>query len=240
MIPVSDEGGHDTGGPPSSSPDTFDAAATIGYKAEVVRKGIHLNSLLIPIIYTFITKELALWLLVPMLSAALLIELGKHFSAPFSKLYYRVFGTILREHEHDRTRFHLNGATYVLLSAVFCVAVFPKLITITAFAILIISDITAALVGRRFGKRRFFRKSRAGALAFFGSALVVVAVAPKAGGLPVEYLIGAVGAAVGTVVESAATIDDNLAIPVSVGAVMWLLYALLLPGADLSGPAAMM
>jgi len=138
--------------------------------------------------------------------------------------------------QNDRTRFHLNGATYVLLSAVFCVLVFPKLITITAFAVLIISDSTAALIGRRFGKHPFFRKSREGALAFFVSAVIVVLVTPKSAGLPTEYLIGVLGAVVGSIVESASTIDDNFSIPVSIGAVMWLLYALLLPGLDLSGP----
>ena len=236
MTPVQTEGGHPNAGPPSSSSTDFNAAASIDFRAEIIRKGIHLNSLLIPIIYSFITKELALWLLVPMTVLALAIELGKHYSSSFAVLYYRIFGTILREHEHDRTRFHFNGATYVLLSAVFCVLVFPKLITITAFAILIISDSTSALIGRKFGKHRFFLKSREGALAFFVSAVVVVLVAPKSDGLPMEYLIGVIGALAGTVAESALKIDDNLSIPVTVGTVMWALYALLLPALDLSGP----
>ncbi len=237
MTQFKEEGGMPQQPPPSSSSPDFDASASIDFKAELVRKAIHLNSLLIPIIYSFITKELALWLLGPMLALALVIELGKYYSPAFSVLYYKIFGRILREHEHDRTRFHLNGATYVLLSAVFCVAVFPKLITITAFAILIISDITSALVGRRFGRHPFFRKSREGALGFFFSATVVVLVAPKSAGLPLEYLIGLIGAAVGTVAESALKIDDNLSVPISIGAVMWALYALLLPGLDLAGPA---
>ena len=240
MTETKEDGGHPAPDPPSSSSRNFDASASINFRAELVRKAIHLNSLLIPVIYSFITKELALWLLVPMLAIALVVELGKFYSPAFARLYYAIFGKILREHEHDRTRFHLNGATYVLLSAVFCVAVFPKLITVTAFAILIISDITSALVGRRFGRHPFFHKSREGAIAFFVSAILVVLVSPKSAALPMEYLIGFIGAGVGAVAESAMKVDDNLSIPVSVGAVMWLLYALLLPGLDLSGPAAIL
>jgi dolichol kinase len=176
-------------------------------------------------------------LLAPLVSLALAVELGKHYSPSFSRLYYRIFGKILRVHEHDRTAVRFNGATYVLLSAIICVVVFPKLITITAFAILIISDSTAALIGRKFGKKPFFRKSRVGAAAFFVSAVLVVLATPKSAGLPGEYLIGFAGAFVGMIVESASRIDDNLSIPISVGAVMWALYALFLPSLDLSGPA---
>ena len=38
----------------------------IPYKQEVVRKSIHLISLSIPIVYSFITQELALWILIPL------------------------------------------------------------------------------------------------------------------------------------------------------------------------------
>lgn len=231
-----ERGGSGPDDPPLSSQASLQHAASIDYRAEVVRKGIHLFSLSIPVIYAFITRELALWILIPLTATALAIEAGRYWSPAFADVFYRVFRPIMRRHEQDNENKRLNGATYVLLSAVLCVAVFPKLITITAFAILIISDSTSALIGRRFGKRPFFRKSREGAIAFFVSALVVVLVTPKSEGLPWEYAIGIAGALVGTIVEAASRIDDNLAIPVSVGAVMWALYALFLPGLDLSGP----
>ncbi len=219
-----------------SPPDPLHASATIDYRAEVVRKGIHLASLSIPIIYALVSKELALQLLVPVTAAFLIVDLARYYFRPVAELFYKGFGWLLRRHEQDEVQKRLNGATYVLLSAVFCVVVFPKLITITAFSILIISDSTSALIGRRFGRRPFFRKSLEGAMAFFVSAVLVVFITPKAGAGPLEFLIGVISAAVGAVVESASTIDDNISIPVSIGAVMWALYAVLLPGADLSGP----
>ncbi len=122
----------------------------------------------------------------------------------------------------------------MLLSACLCVLLFPKVIVITAFAILIISDTAAALIGRRFGRHRFFTKSLEGSSAFFVSALLVVAVAPKIAYAPVEYLVGAVTAAVATVVEAAGIkVDDNLSIPLVSGAVMWGLYALAAPALNI-------
>ena len=223
---------------PAGEEHEFHAAATIDYRSELVRKAIHLCSLSIPVIYTFISRDLALQLLVPVTAGFLIVDLARYYLPPVARLFYQVFGWLLRKHEQDEKVKRLNGATNVLLSAVVCVVVFPKLVTITAFAILIISDSTSALIGRRFGRRRFFRKSLEGALAFFVSAIVVVLASPKAGAGPVEYVLGFVAAAFGAVAESASPIDDNISVPISVGIVLWVLYALFLPGADLTGPAA--
>jgi dolichol kinase len=128
----------------------------------------------------------------------------------------------------------LKGATYVLVSAILCMWIFPKVIFITAFAILIVSDTSAALIGRKFGRHPFLSKTLEGALAFLVSALLVVAFAPKIEYLPLEYVIGAIAALVGAIVESASVgVDDNLSIPISVGGVMWVLYLLFLDSVDL-------
>lgn len=133
---------------------------------------------------------------------------------------------------------NLNGATYVFISALVCVIIFPKIFFITAFSILIISDTLAALIGRKFGKHKFLSKSFEGTLAFFLSAIVVVLLTPKIEGLMPEYLIGFAAAAVGAIVEniSFGLADDNLAIPLSIGAVMWLLYLIYLPDLQLILP----
>jgi dolichol kinase len=204
------------------------------YSTEIVRKGIHLFSLLIPVLYYFLPKSVALSILIPLTLAFLLADIARLFSPPIGLLYERLFGWLLRPHEQNRKGRQLNGATYMLLSAVLCVWLFPKVIVITAFAILIISDSAAALVGLRFGRRPFLAKTLEGTGAFLVTALLVVAVAPKIAFLPTEYLIGAAGAMIGTLVEAGALgIDDNLSIPVSIGAAMWILYALFLPTLDL-------
>ena len=214
--------------------DALESTATIGYGAEMVRKSIHLVSLSIPVVYYFISRDLALWILVPITLAFLVVDLARYWSPAVARWFYQWFGWLLRRHEQDTRTRRLSGATNVLLSAVFCVAVFPKIVTVNAFAILIISDTTSALIGRRYGRHRFLAKSLEGTLSFFVSAVVVILVAPKIEGLTSEYLIGILAAAVGAVVEaSRIPIDDNISIPVSIGAAIWLMYLVFLPSLNL-------
>lgn len=204
---------------------------TIHYRDELVRKLIHLFSLSIPIIYYFVSRSDAILILSILTFIALLLDLTRYLSPSVGKIFYRIFGFMLRKHELDTRKKNLNGATYVLISALICVILFPKILFITAFTILIISDSMAALIGRKFGKHRLFSKSLEGTLAFFVSASIVVFLTPKVNDLPMEYLIGIIAAAVGAIVENVSFgfADDNLAIPISIGFTMWLLYVALLP-----------
>ncbi len=205
-------------------------AATIEYRHEVIRKLIHLNSISIPIIYYHIEKQLALTILVPLTLAFLIVDVIRYYNPQVAKLFYKIFGFLLRKKEKDDKRTRLNGATNVLLSALFCIIVFPKLFFVTAFSVLIISDISSALIGRKFGKRKFFAKSLEGSAAFFISAVIVIFFTPKAEYLFMEYIIAIVAVFFGTIAESMSfEIDDNLSIPITIGTVMWILYALLLP-----------
>jgi dolichol kinase len=209
--------------------------ATIDYRYEIVRKGIHLFSLSIPTIYFFISQQLALCLLLPITVAFISVDMARYYFSPISRWFYRWFGWLLRRHESDANRKRLNGASNVLISASLCVLLFPKVIAINAFTILIISDTTSALIGRRFGKHRFLSKSLEGSIAFFISAVVVVLIAPKMIGSPAEYGIGIIAAVIGAVVEALPSwIDDNLSIPLVVGFSLWGLYLLLLPAIDLT------
>jgi len=205
--------------------------ATIGYKSEVFRKLIHLFSLSIPTIYYFITKELALSILIPLTVFSLLIDYGRYYNKTLSEIVDKIFGFIMRKHEKDSKKKNLNGATYVLLSAVIVILVFPKVFVVTAFAVLIIGDSTAALIGRKFGKTKFLLKSLEGTLTFFFSSCFVVLLSPKVKGNLTEYIIGIIAVAVGAIAEniSGEWADDNFMIPITMCITMWILYALFLP-----------
>jgi len=205
--------------------------ATIGYKSEVFRKLIHLFSLSIPAVYYFITKELALSILIPLTIFSLLIDYGRYYSKTLSDIVDKIFGFIMRKHEKDSKKKNLNGATYVLISAVVVIFIFPKVFVVTAFAVLIIGDSTAALVGRRYGKTKLLMKSMQGTLAFFVSSCFVVLLSPKIEGSLTEYLIGIIAVAVGAIAEniSGEWADDNFMIPITMCITMWILYALFLP-----------
>jgi len=204
--------------------------SNIDYWAEVVRKAIHLLSLSIPIIYYFVTRSFALRVLIPLTLVFLAVDIARYYHKPTADLFYKFFGFLLRAHERDEKTKRLNGATYVLISATLCVLIFPKLFVIIGFAILIISDGSAALIGRRFGNHRFFEKSLEGSIAFFISALLVIIVTPKYYYIPMEYFFGAVAALVGTLVEAiSVNVDDNLSVPMSIAITLWILYSLFLP-----------
>ena len=208
---------------------------TIHYRDELVRKLIHLFSLSIPVIYYFIPSTTSIKILASLTVFALIVDGGRFISKSFAKLFYKLFGFLLRKHELDNEKKNLTGATYVLLSALVCALIFPKVIFVTAFTILIISDTMAALIGRKFGKIKFLRKSLEGTLSFFISASIVILITPKVAGFPMEYIIGVIAAFVGAIVEniSYGIADDNLSVPVSVGLTMLVLYLIIFPNLDL-------
>jgi dolichol kinase len=204
------------------------------YATEILRKGIHLSSLSIPVIYYFIPKSTALAILIPLFLLFAIPDLARLLHRPTGRLVERYFGFLLRRHEQMDRGGKLTGATYVLLSAILCILIFPKVIVITAFAIMIISDTSAALIGRKLGRRPFLSKSLEGTAAFFVSALLVVALSPKIAYIPAEYAIGAAAALLGALVEATNFgLDDNLTIPISIGIIMWALYALFLPSVNI-------
>ena len=211
---------------------------TINYRDELVRKLIHLCSLSIPIIYYFISRTQAIVILSFLAFFAIGLDLSRYFYPSIGKIFYKLFGFLLRKHELDNKKKNLNGATYVFISALLCVILFPKVFFITGFCILIVSDSVAALIGRKFGKHKFLAKSLEGTLAFFISASIVVLFTPKIEGTAIEYFIGIAAAFVGAIVEniSSGFADDNLSIPISIGFTMWGLYLLFLPNLQLILP----
>jgi dolichol kinase len=220
-----------TPAPPAPLPDE-----KVSFQWELMRKGIHLCSLSIPILYYYVPRSLALKVLIPGAAFFLGGDLLRLFHKPSFELYKRIFGRMLRTHEQLEHKRTFNGATWVLISALFCVLVFPKLIAITAFTILIISDTTAALVGRRFGTRKYRGKTLEGSTAFVASAAIVLLFTPKVAYLPAEFLIGVIAAIFGAIAEifSFNVIDDNFAIPVTIGFTLWGMYLLFLPQLDVT------
>ncbi len=197
--------------------------SNISYKQEILRKGIHLASLSIPISYIFFTRENMLSFLIPATILFVIFDILSKKVQFFVNLLLKYFGQMLRPHEKKGKGF-FNGATWVLISATICVLAFPKIITITGFTILIISDICAALIGRRFGKHGFFDKSWEGTISFIVSAIAIIFIYYNMFNLPFSYLvIGIIAAVIGGFVEAVSKvikIDDNLSIPISVGLVM--------------------
>jgi dolichol kinase len=196
----------------------------ISYKEEVLRKSIHMCSLSIPIAYAFISKETALTVLTIISVMFIGTDILSKFSKTVNGLVMKFFGSILRPHEIEK-KYVLNGASWVFISALMCIILFPKIIVISAFSILIISDILAALIGRKFGKHRLFTKSWEGTSAFIISAFIVISIVGSVFQAPwTFYLFGFISAIIGGIIEAASEVikfDDNLSIPLSVGLSLW-------------------
>lgn len=190
----------------------------VPFSVEVWRKLFHLVSLSIPVIYTFVSREFALVVLSIITIIAIFIDIMIKKENLVQKLIFKIFGRLFRKYE--KQNFVFNGATWMLISATLNVILFPKLATITAFYVLVISDASAALIGKRFGKTRFLNKSLEGFLAFVLSGFIVVTLVWFGFGLPVHFLISAfVGVILAGFVESASAIlriDDNLGIPLAI------------------------
>ncbi len=202
-------------------------AGDIPFEIELVRKAIHLLSLSIPLGYIFVSRHTALAILLPLMAAFLAVDIGMHTIPAVRRIFLRFFGRLLRPHELSTDHLLLNGATYVLISACLCIALFPKVIAVTAFAVLILSDIASAIVGKLWGRTAFLDKSAEGSAAFCLTGCIVVAVLGLSFQAPWSYfLAGTLGVFSGTLAEAASIrlrMDDNLSIPLSIGATMWIL-----------------
>lgn len=203
-----------------------DNGQQISYASELARKGIHLASLGIPTIYLHIPHQTGIVLLMAMTAVSFAIDILRHYHEPSRRLLMVAFGKLLRDHEVQTGNLRLTGATWVLIAATATLGVFPTIVGVTAFTILIVSDTFAALIGRRFGVRRFLDKSVVGTLTFILTAIAVVVVYDLIYTLPLTYLIaGTIGSVIGGVVEAGSVtlkMDDNISIPFSIAITMML------------------
>lgn len=183
---------------------------------------------MIPAIYLQIEHQTGIMVLLGMTLTSLLIDVLLHYHGPTRRLMLRVFGAMLRPHERTSERFLLTGASWVLIAATLTFSLFPEVISVTAFTVLIVSDTVAALVGRRFGTRRFFDKSLVGSISFAVSAIGVVAFYGNLFTAPISFVVcGIVASVVASTVEASSTrlkVDDNLSIPFSFAITMVLLH----------------
>ncbi|MEZ5336037.1 MAG: CTP--2,3-di-O-geranylgeranyl-sn-glycero-1-phosphate cytidyltransferase [Methanolobus sp.] len=135
--------------------------APISFANELMRKGIHFTSILIILVYAFYGKTEAQTLLIVYLVIILSIEhlrLDRGFQLP-------VLHILLRQKEKKGIGSHV----YFTLGALVAVSVFSKNVAFAAILMTTFGDMSAALIGKRFGKLRIFSndKSLEGCIAEF-------------------------------------------------------------------------
>ena len=186
----------------------------ISLKNELYRKIAHFMLLAIPIAYYYLGKWQSLIIFASLACVIVSLDYLRRKSPKIKNIFNKIFGVILREHEVEGDI--LCGASFVAISTCINFLIFKPEIAVTAFAIFVVSDGLAALVGRNFPSKPFFEKSVTGAAAFFISGLVVLIVCAliydaKFG----FYFFGLFALAVVTIIESRPSLfktDDNLTI----------------------------
>lgn len=191
----------------------------ISFAREMWRKATHTGALIIPVGYSVLALEKGVMLAI-MGSAAFVItvlDVSRLRSWPLYTRFGRLFmDPLLREHE---VAGDFSGAMYILWSTVFTVALYRRDIAVAALAFIVVGDTLAALIGRKFGRHRFGRKSLEGSLACLAGTLGVALVVP---GLSLSVAV--LGAVVAAVVEAfSGPIDDNVSVPLVSGLTMFLL-----------------
>ncbi|NNF59082.1 MAG: phosphatidate cytidylyltransferase [Rhodothermaceae bacterium] len=207
-----------------------DSIPVIPYRAELLRKAIHLGALVLPIGILVLGRTTALWLLVPLAVFALSLDVARQRLPSAHRVIARLFAPIMRPEEQPPLGgpLILNGAVWMCLSAALCAALFREPIAAAALAMLMVGDGAAAVIGRRYGRHRypFSSKSLEGSLAFFLTAALIALplVLLPLPHPPLTPLQLSVGALVATIVEALPLpVNDNLRAPLFAGLVMTLL-----------------
>ncbi len=198
----------------SRVPDT-----QIPFVQEVWRKATHMGAMVIPGGYYFLalSRSEMLTIMTPIAAAMVLIDISRLRGWRFWRQFAcKIGGKMVRDHE---VAGDFTGATYILISVCFTVALYSKPVAIAAIAFIIVGDTFAALIGRKFGRHRFGRKSVEGSLGCLAGTCIVAWLVPDLAP-PVAFA----GAVVATIVEALSTkIDDNISVPILSGLVMTLL-----------------
>jgi dolichol kinase len=183
-------------------------------KVEVLRKVVHLATLIIPIGYALVSEETVILILVPFFLALLSVDLLRLLHPGMAALFQKYFfGRVLREEEKPT----LMGATYFIFSTILSILLFPRPIAIFSILILILADTAAALIGKWIGRIRISgKKTLEGSIAFLITALLIVWISPN-----LNRLSGSLAALGSAIVEILPIkLNDNLSIPLVAGAIM--------------------
>ena len=197
---------------------------TRGWTNEATRKLIHLSFIVLPL---ELLHEWLPWprgrgewriLLVALVAGAVALDMARLHERRVRRFFRTFFGELIREHE----QFNLLGSTYLLLAALLAIELFPRPMAAAAIGFTVLGDAFAAIVGRAWGRPRFFGKSLEGALAGFAVCTAWAAYLAASGRLPWEVAL--LGAWVASSVELLPIpLDDNLAMTLFAGYAMKLL-----------------
>ncbi len=207
-----------------TTPDPLAPLRSTEWLNEAQRKAIHIGSIILPlgILYEWLPwprgRAEWRWFLIVLTLTAIAIDLLRIHEDRVRRFFRDFFGEMIREHE----RFSLLGSTYLLIAALLAVEIFPQPVAGAALGFTVLGDSLAALVGKAWGRRRFFNKTLEGALGGLAACLLWAAFLAGTGHLGWEILVA--GALAASLVEILPIpLDDNLGVTLFSGYVMKLM-----------------
>ena len=185
-------------------------------RSEYFRKIIHIFNLVIQFTYLFVLESRfqVLRILVPLTLFSIVIEYLRVRSVVIKKIFNNFFKSMLRIQEINGK---FTGATWVFIGSTLTVAIFPKEIAVISLIYMCIGDTVAGLVGRKFGKMKFYDKTIEGSLA----GLIVCLLSGYLVQLSLPLVVVFSGAFAAMFIELLPiSIDDNLSVPLFAGTIM--------------------
>jgi phytol kinase len=195
------------------------------FKNELARKFVHLLSIFILLIYFIASdafnKQIALVILVLILIIFLEFEYLRIETGGKIPVLNKIWKYVRREKEKDK----LGGDIFFLLGAILVLAVFDLKVAMAAILMTTFGDMSAALIGKRFGKHAFFLKERTweGTLSEFFVDLLIGFFVFFSNNFHLVYdwqlwIVFLAMALTATFVETIVyKMDDNLLIPIFAG-----------------------
>lgn len=180
---------------------------------------------------------LSVYILAPLTFIAVSADLARAYSASFNTLIRWTFGSMMRPEElpEGDAEISINGATCVLIGALFLALIVPLRIAVPVLIMAMVADAAAALVGRQWGDHSFGSRSATleGTAAFMGTGLATMALFPG-----VSFGPAVAGVVTGAIIEALPLpINDNIRVPVAAAFAVWGTEALFLgsPSPPLAG-----
>ncbi len=196
---------------------------------EITRKLLHLTSIWVVLLYGFIGVLPTFLIVSGALVILLLIDIIRITNTPFKPvvddlLKHFKFQSMFRANE----KHSLNGASYMMISAFATIILLPKAAFLSAFTILVISDVLASIVGQLYGEHKVSNKSLEGSAAFLISALVICLIFSLIYDVKLLPLfVAAFAATAAELFSKKLRVNDNLLIPIVFGIVWGLVNKLI-------------
>ena len=179
---------------------------------------------MIPFTYLFVLESRfqVLSILVPLTLFAIVIDYLRVRSIVIKNVFNNFLKSMLRLHEIDGK---FTGATWVFIGSTLTISIFSKEIAVISLVYMSLGDATAGLVGKNFGKTKFYNKTIEGSIA----GLIVCLFSGYLLNLTLPLVVVFSGAFAAMFIElMPISIDDNLSVPLFGGTIMMIVSNVIL------------